>query len=89
VLEVIKVVANWGFPAVLCIYLLSILPKFGKKLDELSNNIENHLTTALKENTEATKKDSESGGRIEKAMDKVSNSMDKLSSNIIEFINRK
>lgn len=85
-IETLKLVANWGFPAVLCIYLLF---SFGKKLDKLDNTIGNHLTHALENNTEATKKDSESGDRVEKAMDKVSNSMEKLSSNIIEFINRK
>jgi hypothetical protein len=76
------VVANWGFPAVLCIYLLSILPKFGNKLDRLSDNIENHLTTALKENTEATKKNSDSGERIESAINNLSNKL-------LEFINKK
>lgn len=85
-LETLKICANYGFPAVLCIYLIF---NFGKKLDKLDNTIGNHLTHALENNTEATKKDSESGERVEKAMDKVSNSMDKLSDKIVEFINRK
>ena len=85
-LEVLKIAANWGFPAFLCIYLLY---SFGKKIDKLDDTIGNHLTHALEENTEATKKDSESGERVEKAMNKVSVSMDNLSSKIIGFIEKK
>ena len=85
-LEIMKIVANFGFPAVLCIYLLF---SFGKKLDKLDNTIGNHLTHALEANTEATKKDSESGNRVETAMNKVSNSMDNLSNKIIGFIEKR
>ena len=85
-LEILKIAANWGFPAFLCIYLLY---SFGKKIDKLDDTIGNHLTHALEENTEATKKDSESGERVEKAMNKVSDSMDNLSSKIIGFIEKK
>jgi uncharacterized protein YoxC len=81
VLEVLKICANWGFPAVLCIYLLSVLPKFGKTLDRLDNAIENHLTHALESNTEATKKNSDSGERIERAINN-------LSERILNFINK-
>ena len=88
-LEVLKICANWGFPAVLCIYLLSVLPKFGKTLDRLDTDISNHLTHALSDNTEATKKNSESGEKVETAMNKVSNSMDNLSNKIIGFIEKK
>lgn len=85
-IETLKLVANWGFPAVLCIYLIF---NFGKKLDKLDNTIGNHLTHALEENTKVTQKNSESSDKIETAMEKVSNSMDKLSDKIVEFINRK
>jgi len=85
-LEVIKIVANFGFPAVLCIYFLF---SFRKTLDKLDNTIGNHLTHALEANTEATKKDSESGTRVETAMNKVSNSMDNLSNKIIGFMEKK
>jgi len=85
-LEVLKIAANWGFPAFLCIYLLY---SFGKKIDKLDDTIGNHLTHALEENTEATKKDSESGERVEKAMNKVSGSMDNLSSKIIGFFEKR
>ena len=85
-LEVLQLVANWGFPAVLCIYLLF---SFGKKIDKLDDTIGNHLTHALEANTEATKKDSESGARVETAMNKVSSSMDNLSNKIIGFMEKK
>jgi len=85
-LEVLKIAANWGFPAFLCIYLLY---SFGKKIDKLDDTIGNHLTHALEANTEATKKDSESGEKVERAMNKVSSSMDNLSSKIIGFIEKK
>ena len=85
-LEVLQLVANWGFPAVLCIYLIF---NFGKKLDKLDDTIGNHLTHALEENTKITKKDSESGEKVERAMNKVSDSMDNLSSKIIGFIEKK
>ena len=85
-LEILKIAANWGFPAFLCIYLLY---SFGKKIDKLDDTIGNHLTHALEENTKITKKDSESGEKVEKAMNKVSDSMDNLSSKIIGFIERK
>ena len=78
-LEVIKIFANWGFPAVLCIYLLW---SYGKKLDKLDNTIGNHLTHALEANTKATNKDSESGARVEKAINN-------LSDRIIEFMGKK
>jgi len=81
-LEVIKIFANWGFPAALCIFLLAVLPKLCKQIDKLDDNISNHLTTALKANTEATKKDTESGERIEKAVNN-------LSDKIVEFMERK
>lgn len=85
-LEIIKIVANFGFPAVLCIYLLF---SFRKTLDKLDDTIGNHLTHALEENTKITKKDSESGEKVERAMNKVSDSMDNLSSKIIGFIEKK
>ena len=81
-LEVIKIFANWGFPAALCIFLLAVLPKLTKQISKLDDNISNHLTHALEENTEATKKDSESGERVEKAINN-------LSDKIIEFMERK
>ena len=84
-LEIIKIVANFGFPAVLCIYLLF---SFRKTLDKLDDTIGNHLTHALEENTKITKKDSESGEKVERAMNKVSDSMDNLSSKIIGFIEK-
>lgn len=67
-IEVLKLVANWGFPAVLCIYLLF---SFGKKLDVLSHTISNDLVHSLERNTEATKKDTESGNRIEKSINQL------------------
>ena len=85
-LEVLKIAANCGFPAFLCIYLLY---SFGKKIDKLDDTIGNHLTHALEDNTKATQKDSESGNRVETAMNKVSNSMDNLSNKIIGFIEKK
>ena len=85
-LEIIKIVANFGFPAVLCIYLLF---SFRKTLDKLDDTIGNHLTHALENNTEATKKDSESGEKVERAMNKVSDSMDNLSSRIIGFMEKR
>jgi hypothetical protein len=78
-LETLKICANWGFPAVLCIYLIF---NFGKKLDKLDNTIGNHLTHALENNTEATRKNSDSGERIERAIDNLSNK-------IVDFINKK
>lgn len=78
-IEILKICANWGFPAVLCIYLLF---NFGKKLDKLSNTISNDLVHSLERNTEVTKKDTETGEKIEKAIDNLSNK-------IMEFINRK
>ena len=85
-LGVLKLVANFGFPAVLVIYLLW---SYGKKMDKLDNTISNHLTHALKDNTEETKKNSESGDRVEKAVIQMSKSMDNLSSKIIEFMGKK
>ena len=85
-LEVLKLVANWGFPAVLCIYLLW---SFGKKLDKLDNTIGNHLTHALEENTRVTKEDSESGKRVETAMNKVSHSVDNLCNKVIGYMEKK
>ena len=85
-LEVIKIFANWGFPAALVLYLLW---SYGKKLDKLDNTISNHLTHALKDNTEETKKNSESGDRVEKAVIQMSKSMDNLSDRIVEFMEKK
>ena len=78
-LEILKIAANWGFPAFLCIYLLY---SFGKKIDKLDDTIGNHLTHALEANTEATKKDSESSVRVERAINN-------LSEKIIGFIEKK
>jgi len=78
-LEIMKIVANFGFPATLCIYLLW---SYGKKLDKLDDTIGNHLTHALKDNTEATKKDSESGARVERAINN-------LATKISEFLEKK
>ena len=64
-LEVIKIFANWGFPAALVLYLLW---SYGKRMDKLDNTIGNHLTHALENNTEETKKNSESGDRVERAV---------------------
>ena len=70
-LEVLKLVANWGFPAFLCIYLLW---SYGKKLDKLDNTIGNHLTHALEENTDATKK---VGKSMDNLSEKIIRSLDK------------
>ena len=85
-LEIIKIFANYGFPAALVLYLLW---SYGKKLDKLDNAISNHLTHALGDNTEATEKNSESGDRVERAIIQMSKSMDNLSSKIIEFMGKK
>ena len=74
-LEIIKIVANFGFPAVLCIYLLF---SFRKTLDKLDDTIGNHLTSAIIKNTEVTKEDSESSKRVEKVLDKLDTSINLL-----------
>ena len=68
-LEVIKIVANYGFPAILCIYLLG---NFAKRLDRLDKTISNDLIHAIERNTEETKKDAEASNRVEKAIEKLS-----------------
>ena len=45
-IEVIKIFANWGFPAALCIYLLWRETKVLKKLDQ---TISNHLVHAIED----------------------------------------
>ena len=52
-LEVLELVANWGFPAVLCIYLLF---SFGKKIDKLDKTISNDLVHAINDLKEGIKK---------------------------------
>lgn len=44
-IEILKIVANWGFPAVLSIYLLH---SYGKKIDKLDKTISNDLVHAIK-----------------------------------------
>lgn len=78
-LEILKIAANWGFPAFLCLYLIY---SYGKKLDRLDDTIGNHLTHALEANTEATNKDAESSERVERAMDN-------LSEKIMDFMSKK
>jgi len=78
----VKIFANWGFPAALCIFLLAVLPKLTKKIGQLDDTISNHFMGALKENTEATKKNSDSGERIERAINN-------LSDKIVEFMEKK
>ena len=41
-IEIIKIFANFGFPAALCIFLLAVLPKLTKKIGQLDDTISNH-----------------------------------------------
>ena len=52
-LEVIKIFANWGFPAALCIYLLWRETKVLRKLEV---TIGNHLVHAIEDLKEVIEK---------------------------------
>lgn len=67
-----NLIFNYGFPAVLCIYLLF---SFGKKIDKLDNTISNDLIHTIE-------KDSENTEKVEKAMDKLTNSIERFTEKI-------
>jgi len=52
-LEIIKIFANWGFPATLCVYLLWRETKVLKKLEV---TISNHLVHAIEDLKEVIEK---------------------------------
>ena len=70
---------NYGFPAVLCIYLLF---SFGKKIDKLDHTISNDLIHTIEKQGEIIKKDSENTEKVEKAIEKLTDSIDRFGERI-------
>ena len=85
-LEVLKLAANWGFPAFFCILFYW---DFRKKIMGLDTTISNHLTHALEANTEATKANSVSGNNVESAIVKMTTSVDMMCNKLSEFMIKK
>ncbi|MCJ7790546.1 MAG: hypothetical protein MUP69_10315 [Candidatus Atribacteria bacterium] len=85
-LEILKLAANWGFPAFFCILFYW---DFRKKIMGLDKTIGNDLTHALEKNTEITKENSTSSDKVEIAIIKMTTSVDGMCNKLSEFINKK
>ena len=85
-LEILKLTANWGFPAFFCILFYW---DFRNKISSLDKVISNHLTHALEANTEATKANSVSGNNVESAIIRMTTSVDSMCNKLSEFMIKK
>lgn len=67
-LEILKLVMNWGFPAFFCILFYW---DFRKKIVSLDNTVKNDLVHIIK-------KDSENTAKVEVVLDRLDNTIGKL-----------
>lgn len=81
-----KIVFNYGFPAALCVYLLS---GYRKTMSELNKTISNDLIHAIEKQGETIDRDAENTEKVEKSMNRMSSSMNHLTSKITELIEKK